>query len=168
MGETGKPVFVQTFVAQATIETFDAGVLVGFARLDKAQGNALRLRLGEPRSSGTRSPGFPLCDQTRSPLTTPHWPASVASVADVRPTGCSCVYVAAPAIRPERTTARLVCDSRATAPDATSDKSCPRHSADADGRAPGLPHATPRCDPAPAHNAAHWRSCAACVTRAAR
>ncbi len=51
MGHAGEPVFVQVFVAQATVERFDVGVLVRLAQLDQSQRDAPLMRPGQHRAS---------------------------------------------------------------------------------------------------------------------
>ena len=40
MGQVNEPVLIQAFVAEATIERFDVGVLIGFSRLNQKQFHA--------------------------------------------------------------------------------------------------------------------------------
>ena len=42
-------VFVQAFIAQPSIERFDVGILIGFARLDQSQGDVMLMRPAQHR-----------------------------------------------------------------------------------------------------------------------
>ena len=50
--EADEPMLVQAFVAQPTIEGFDVRVLVGLARFDQAQANAVTMRPGQHGPAG--------------------------------------------------------------------------------------------------------------------
>jgi hypothetical protein len=49
VSQAREPVFVQTLVAQSTVERFDLGILVRLARLDQAQRHCIAIGPGEHR-----------------------------------------------------------------------------------------------------------------------
>ena len=50
--ETDEPILVEAFVTESSVEGLDVGVLVGLARLNQAQGDAVTMRPGQHGPTG--------------------------------------------------------------------------------------------------------------------